>query len=144
MSANGNGSRRAVDASLWGISDTELLAIVDDIASAGDGWATALDVRLTLGEKVDEVKHSGVGGRLAWSVRYGWLERHPEERMWRLTTEGHEILDGGDLTVTFERAFGRLNRAQRVQLARELAEAGAASMTFRNALRRQWIRSLGR
>jgi hypothetical protein len=146
MSArNGNGRGRGIDASIWGISDTELLARVDDVARASeDGWASALDVRLALGENVDRVKHSGVGQRLAWSVRYGWLERHPDERLWRLTQDGKDLL-GGELTDTFERAFGRLTTAQRVQLTRELGEVGqGSSPALRSALRRQWARSLGR
>lgn len=146
MSGSGNGHRRGIDASLWGISDTELLAIVDDVAKGSqDGWAAAVDVRLTLGEKVDEVKHSGVGMRLAWSVRYGWLERHPDQRLWRLTPEGQDLLDGRGLTAAFERSLSRLSRAQRVELTRELGEAaGTAGSAYRAALRRQWTRSLGR
>lgn len=146
MTARNNGhGARGIDASIWGISDTELLGIVDDLARAGDGWASALDVRLALGEKVEEVRHSGVGQRLAWSTRYGWLERHPDERRWRLTQDGDDLLDGRGLTAAFERSLGRLNRAQRIELTRELGEEGnAASPAYRAALRRQWTRSLGR
>ena len=140
MSANGRGG--PIDASIWGISDTEFLAIVDDLADE-DGWTSAIAVRLQLGENPEDDYHSGIGQRMAWQTRYGWLERHPDERLWRLTVEGHELLDGGGLSATFERSFARLNAAQRVQLTRELSQAGAgAGGPLRDALRREWQRNL--
>src|SRR5215831_14899866 len=89
-----------IDVSLWGISDTELLAIVDDLGDE-NGWATSSDVRLQLGENIedaDQTKRSGVGPRLGWMVRYGWLEKvgktKPMDSQYRLTAMGHAILDG--------------------------------------------------
>jgi hypothetical protein len=44
-----------------------------------------------------------------------------------------------------EKALEQMNPAQRVRLTRELAEdAGGARPEIRTALRRQWMRSLGR
>lgn len=141
MSARNGGGRRGIDASIWGISDSELLAIVDDLADE-DGWTSSIDVRSRLGEDLEAVKHSGIPQRLAWSTRYGWLERHPDRALWRLTPEGNAIL-GGDLSRTFERSFERLTPAQRVTLTRELSAGGrAASSSFRDALRREWQRNL--
>jgi hypothetical protein len=131
-----------IDATLWGVSDTELLAIVDDLADE-NGWTTTLSVRLQLGERED-TKHSGVGGRLAWMRRYGWLEKG-EASDWRLTAMGRAIIDGGHLSKTLETALDRANAAQRVRMTRELAEGGHSSPSeIRAALRRQWTRSLGR
>lgn len=144
MSANrgGNGSR--LDLTIWGISDAELLAVVDDLADE-NGWTTNVDVRLQLGEKVDEVKHSGVGSRLAWMRRYGWLERHPETGQHRLTAMGHALLERPELARSVESALAKLNPAQRLRLTREMAESGSnGPLELRQALRRQWVRSLGR
>jgi hypothetical protein len=135
------------DVTIWGISDTELLAVVDDLADE-NGWTDTTDVRLQLGEKPDEMREarhkSGVGPRLAWMVRYGWLERHADiSALWRLSAMGHAILDGGSLSRTFETQLNKLSAAQRVQLTREVAEAGHnAPSEVRAALRRQWQRSL--
>ena len=145
MSASGNGDRPGLDLTIWGISDTELLGIVDDLADE-DGWTQTLDVRVQLGEDPEAGRHSGVGGRLAWMRRFGWLERHPESRTyWRLTAMGHAILDDPKLSRTLESALEKLNPAQRVALTRELAEAGGGSASeIRKALGRQWQRSFGR
>jgi hypothetical protein len=140
-----------VDLSLWGISDMELLAIVDDLADE-DGWTRTLEVRVQLGERMEKGYRSGVGPRLSWMVRYGWLERSVltakkpgNEREWRLTAVGHALLDHPKLTAAFEKTFATLNPAQRLVLTRELAEAAdSGAVEFRNALRRQWTRSLGR
>jgi len=142
---NGKGDARGIDLSIWGISDTELLGIVDDLADE-NGWSTTLEVRLQLGENPEEVgHHTGVGPRLGWMRRYGWLERSPETGAWRLTAMGHAILDNPKLSAAIERALGNLNPAQRVRLAREIGESGASAPTeVRAALRRQWQRSLGR
>jgi hypothetical protein len=142
--AKDNG-RVAIDLSLWGISDTELLAIVDDLADA-NGWASTLDVRLQLGDNPEEVgRHTGAGPRLGWMRRYGWLERSPETGAWRLTAMGHAILDHPKLSSSVERALENLNPAQRVRVAREIGESGAgAPDEVRAALRRQWQRSMGR
>src|SRR5215472_12920963 len=139
-----------VDLSLWGISDFELLAIVDDMADE-NGWARTQDIRVQVGESMDKGYRSGVGPRLAWMVRYGWLERNVltmrkpgNERQWRLTAVGEALLDNPKLSAAFERSFKNLNLAQRLALTRELGEgAGNAADEIRTALRRQWTRSLG-
>jgi len=142
---NGKGDARGIDLSIWGISDTELLGIVDDLADE-NGWSSTLDVRVQLGENVEAVGHrSGVGSRLGWMRRYGWLERSPETGAWRLTAMGHAILDDPQLSRSVENALEKLNPAQRVRLAREIGESGAhAPSELRAALRRQWQRSMGR
>jgi hypothetical protein len=142
---NGKGDPRGIDLSIWGISDTELLAVVDDLADE-NGWTPTREVRLQLGENIEEVgHHSGFGPRLGWMKRYGWLERSPETGAWRLTAMGHAILDNPELSRAVENALDKLNPAQRVQLAREIGESGAhAPNEVRAALRRQWQRSMGR
>ena len=136
---------RALDLTIWGISDTEILGIVDDLADE-DGWTMTIDIRLQLGENVEDTgRRSGVPTRLAWLRRYGWLERNLDDGRYRLTAIGHELLDHPDLTKAVERALGNLNAAQRLRLTRELAEhGGGAQPELRNAYRRQWMRSLGR
>jgi hypothetical protein len=58
---------------------------------------------------------------------------------------GHSILDNPNLTKAAQRALDGLNLAQRVRIAREIAESGAhADQSARTALRRQWSRSIGR
>lgn len=149
---NGKGPADRIDLSLWGISDAELLGIIDDLADE-NGWASTADVRLQVGEHLDSSERSGVGPRMAWLTRYGWLERgervkDEEKRTWqtyRLTAMGHALLDNPKLTAQFERTLDGLNAAQRLRLTRELAEAGhGAPMEIRTALKRQWLRSLGR
>jgi hypothetical protein len=142
-----NGRPPHIDLTLFGISDAELLAIVDDLADE-DGWTHTVDVRMQLGEKPEETENrsrSGVGPRLSWLKRYGWLEQHVDDRTcWRLTAVGHALLDNPELTRTVEQALAKLNPAQRLRLTRELGEAGAGSPDeLRTALRRQWQRSLG-
>lgn len=146
MSASSDGDTpRGLDASIWGISDTELLAVVDDLADEL-GWTTTLAVRLQLGENPEEVGHrSGIGVRLGWMRRYGWLERSPDSGEWRLTPVGHSILDNPSLSRSVETALSKLNPAQRVRLAREIGESGHHSPPeVQAALRRQWQRSMGR
>ena len=137
-----------LDATLFGISDTEILGIVDDLADA-DGWTSTMDVRLQLGEDIEAVgRRSGIGGRLGWMRRFGYLEREPgsysnPNRRWRLTAFGHAILDNADLSRTLETALEKLNPAQRIKLTRRVAEAGVNSPDeIRNALRREWRRNL--
>lgn len=162
---NGRPNRR-VDASLYGeISDAEMLAVVDDLADE-NGWTTTYDVRRQLGEdpwhslkvpREDRGPVSGVGGRLGWLRRYGWLEGgeavkvyagEPEygwrwEKSWRLTAMGHALLDNPKLARSVESALAGLNPAQRLRLAREIGESGAGAPTeIRAALRRQWQRSM--
>ena len=133
---------RGIDLSIWGISDTELLAIVDDNADE-NGWTLNADVRLALGEDIEAVKHSGVGSRLAWMRRYGWLERNPDDGRQRLTAMGHAILENPKLSRAVEQALSRLNPAQRVALTRSIAEGGkVAPDEVRSALRREWQRNL--
>jgi hypothetical protein len=154
MSPGANGDRpKGIDVSLWGIEDTDLLGIVDDLADE-DGWTSTLDVRLQLGEKPGEKggPPSGVGSRLSWmsnaradGLSYGWLERHPDNHgLWRLTAMGHAVLDNPNLSKAVERAMANLNPAQRVRVTRELGDAAAtgAREVF-NAQRRQWQRSMG-
>jgi len=148
MSADGGSNRKtfkqsALDLTVWGISDTELLAIVDDLADE-NGWTSNLDVRLQMGEDVDTVKHSGVGSRMAWMRRYGWLERADDGRH-RLTAMGHAILDKPELGRAVETALAKLNPAQRVRLTREISEGGShAPVEVQAALRREWQRNLQR
>jgi hypothetical protein len=143
--AEGDDGFEPLDASLWGISDSELLGVIDDLGDE-NGWSTTYDIRKQLGEKPEEVKHrTGVGPRLGWMRRYGWVERSPETGMWRLTAMGHAILDNPELSKSVENALAKLNPAQRLRLAREIAEAGHSSADeIRSALRRQWQRSMGR
>jgi hypothetical protein len=148
MSANRNGRPPHIDLTLWGISDSELLAIVDDLADE-NGWTHTVDVRLQLGERPEESDQrtrSGVGPRLSWLKRYGWLEQHVDDRkQWRLTAIGHALVDNPELSRSVETALAKLNPAQRLQLTRELAEtASNAPDEIRTAQRRQWQRSLGR
>jgi hypothetical protein len=141
-------SNNRIDATLWGISDTELLAVVDDLADE-NGWTDTVNVRLQLGDQSYSEdtgrfeQPSGVGGRLAWMRRYGWLEGGKGTH--RLTAMGHAILDNDGLPAAIVFEFRGLNAAQRVRMARELGEAGNAGPDeIRTALRRQWTRSLGR
>jgi len=142
---NGSPTQRGLDLTIWGIADTELLAVVDDLADE-NGWSTTRDVRLQLGENPEDVGHrTGFGPRLGWMRRYGWLERSPETGAWRLTAMGHAILDNPKLTASVESALGKLNPAQRVRIAREIGESAASGPDeVRAALRRQWQRSMGR
>jgi hypothetical protein len=145
---NGDGPRERIDVSLFGISDAELLAIIDDLADE-NGWTHTIDVRVQLGEHPDEADQSmrsGVGPRLSWLRRYGWLEQHPDDRRsWRLTAMGHALLDNPDLSRSVESALAKLNPAQRLRLTRELGEFGThAPSEIKTALRRQWQRTLGR
>jgi hypothetical protein len=153
---------RPIDASLFGISDAELLAVVDDVADE-NGWATTFSIRYQLGEDPWQTRGkgqgptSGVGIRLAWLRRYGWLEKgrtikvesdEPEygwrwSQSWRLTAMGQALLDHPELSRSFETAFEKLNPAQRLHLVRELGEGGVrAPEEIRAALRRQWRRSM--
>lgn len=152
MSAGNSNGR--VDSTLWGISDTEMLAIVDDVADE-NGWATTIDVRLQLGEDVESRERTGVGIRLAWLRRYGWLEKGETVRVeqadrfthtseWRLTAIGQALIDHPELTAAMQTALGKLNPAQRVHLTRELGEAGQhGPQEIRDAIRRQFRRSMG-
>lgn len=137
-----------IDLSLFGMSDPELLARVDDLADE-NGWTHTLDVRLAIGEHPEEADashRSGVGPRLSWMKRYGWLEQHADQRsMWRLTAMGHAILDNPDLSKSIEAALSKLNPAQRLRLTREMAQSGATGPDeIRSALRREWQRTLFR
>lgn len=164
MSANRRNGRGPSlrDMTLYGIADGELLAVVNDLADE-NGWTTTMAVRIQLGEdpwiKMTEAEHrSGVGIRLAWLKRYGWLETGEREKVdsedergwrwsqsWRLTAMGHALLDHPDLSLSVEKALEKLNPAQRLRLTRELGEFGSGAVPeIRSALRRQWTRSLGR
>ena len=152
MSSSKNGR---VDATLFGISDVEILGIVDDLADE-NGWTATHAVRLQLGENVtDTDKRSGIGIRLAWLRRYGWLEKGEREKIeqsdgawvwttrWRLTAMGHALLDNPSLSKAVESALSKLNPAQRLKLTREMGEAGHGTVPeIRSALRRQWQRSM--
>jgi len=151
MSKRGNTG--SVDASLFGVSDTEMLGIINDVADE-NGWATTLAVRFQLGERED-AKRSGVGVRLAWLARYGWIEKGERTKVptdgeswrwsqcWRLTAMGTVLLHNPRVSKTVENALAKLNPAQRVELTRELGEHGAgAASEVRNAIRRQWQRSM--
>lgn len=141
---------------LLGISDSEILGIVLDLADE-NGWVTTYSVRHQLDEDLDSPERSGVGIRLGWLRRYGWLEKGERERVesnddsgwrwsqsWRLTAMGYALLEDPDLSRSVESALAKLNPAQRLRLTRELGEAGHdAQPEIRDALRRQWRRSLG-
>jgi hypothetical protein len=163
MSPGPNGNRPNLrDMTLWGISDAELLGIVDDVADE-NGWSTTFAVRVQLGEdpwtpRKGEGPTTGVGIRLAWLRRYGWLEKGEPIKVesdeadygwrwsqaWRLTAMGEALLDNPELSRSVEAALSKLNPAQRLRLTRELGEAGAhAPDEIRSALRRQWQRSSG-
>jgi hypothetical protein len=164
MSASRNGRARGPrDMTLYGIRDAELLGVVDDLADE-NGWTTTLGVRIQLGEPLDlpetaagDRQRSGVGIRLAWLKRYGWLESGERVQVdtddergwrwsqaWRLTAMGHALLDNPKLNAAVERALENLNPAQRLALTRELGEGGrTAPGEIRNALRREWVRSAG-
>jgi hypothetical protein len=145
---NGDGPRERVDLTLFGVSDNELLGIIDDLADE-NGWTHTFDVRIQIGERPEEKgenrTRSGVAPRLSWLKRYGWLEQKSDDRScWRLTAIGHALLDNPKLSASIENALAKLNPAQRLRLTRELGEAGAhAPDEIRTALRRQWQRSLG-
>jgi len=127
------------DLSLYGIGDVELLAIVDDLAGE-DGATSTIDVRLQLGENIENGQRSGVGPRLAWMVRYGWLER-AGPGLWRLSDDGVEILDDPELSTAFDKELGSLNAAQRLEVVRAIA-GRSERLSVSNALRRQWKRSI--
>jgi hypothetical protein len=130
------------DMSLYGISDTELLAIVDDLSDE-NGWTMTIDVRLQLGENPEDKIKSGVGPRLAWMRRYGWLESG--SKTWRLTAMGHAVLDHPELSQAFQSAMEKLTPAQRLQLTRRLSEDGAQRPTeVYQALRREWQRNISK
>ena len=128
---------------LDGISDSELLAIVEDLANE-DGWTHTLDVRMQLGENVEGPGRSGVGPRLSWLKRYGWLKQHQDDRrLWQLSAAGHALLDNPRIGTAVERAMSGFGPAQWLALTRELGQAGFAQpLEVRTALRRQWHRSL--
>jgi hypothetical protein len=148
---------------LFGVSDSELLGIVNDLADE-NGWATTFAVRTQVGEdpwlpRKGEGRTSGVGIRLAWLRRYGWVEKGENVKVesddadygwrwsqsWRLTAMGQALLDHPELSVSVENALAKLNPAQRLRLTRELGEFGNhTAPEIRSALRRQWQRSLGR
>jgi hypothetical protein len=128
------------------MSDTELLARVDDLADE-NGWTHTIDLRLAIGENpedADVAHRSGVGPRLSWMKRYGWLEQHVDDRTrWRLTAIGHAIIHDPDLSKAVQNALGKLNPAQRLQLTREIASSGATGADeIKTALRREWQRNL--
>ena len=138
--------RPAIDVSLWGLSDMELLAVIDDLADE-NGWTSNHDIRLQLGEDIEETGHrSSVPGRVAWMRRYGWLEQnHADSRQHRLNAMGHALLDNPELSKTFANALDKLNPAQRLRLTREISQSGAdAPNEIRDALRREWRRNLQR
>jgi hypothetical protein len=135
-----------IDLSIWGVSDSEVLGIVDDLADE-NGWTHTFNVRAQVGEKPEEAQQdhrSGVGPRLSWLRRYGWLEQHPDDRrLWRLTAMGQALLDHPELSRSVETALAKLNPAQRLRLTRELAEQGrAGAEEIKSALRREWQRNL--
>jgi hypothetical protein len=158
MSASGRNGR--VDMTLLGISDADILGMIDDLGDE-NGWATTLAVRIQLGEDpwvpAQGEHRSGVGIRLAWLKRYGWLETGERERVesgddergwrwsqsWRLTAMGQALLDNPSLSRTVEKALDGLNPAQRLRMVRELGDAGFSSAPeIRVALKRQFRRSM--
>ena len=137
-----------IDLTLFGMSDTELLARVDDLADE-NGWTHTIDVRLAIGENPENANSAHRLRPLStatgpWMKRYGWIEQHADDRsMWRLTAIGHAILDHPNLTKSVEAAVAKLNPAQRLKLTREIAQGGAAGAEeIRTALRREWQRNL--
>lgn len=143
--SNGRGPDRR-DLSNWGVTDSEVLAIVDDLAREGDGWATTYDVRVRFGEHPEETGHrTGVPSRLSWLRRYGWLERNPDDGRWGLTEVGDAILERPRLPKSVDDRLDGLNLAQQITLTRRLADAGVeAPQAVQAAIRRQWQHSQGR
>jgi len=154
-SRNGRRPQGRADVSLFGISDSEILGMLDDLADE-NGWTTTVALRIQLGEDLSTPEKSGVGPRLAWLRRYGWIERGEREHVesedggwrwsqnWRLTAMGQALLDHPELGKQVENALSKLNPAQRLRLTRELGDAGSATAPeIRDALRRQWQRSMG-
>jgi hypothetical protein len=155
MSTSRNGNR--ADMTLLAIGDTEVLAMVEDVADE-NGWATVAAVQWQMGEDPFAVKRSMVGGRLGWLRRYGWVERGERQRVdpdegqegrwrwtqtYRLTAMGQMLLDNPGLSRAVERALEGLNPAQRLHMVRELGEAGSGSAPeLHHALRREWKRSM--
>jgi hypothetical protein len=126
-----------------GISDTELLEIVDDLADE-NGWVSTNDVRLQLGENPERPGKSGVGSRLSWMRRFGWLERGAS-KTWRITAMGRVMIDNPVLARNIQSALDKMNPAQRLAMTRELSKDGATRPDeIRNALRREWQRNLFR
>ena len=68
-----------------------------------------------------------------------------DDGRWGLTEIGQAILERPTLPKSVADRLDGLNPAQRLTLTRELGEQGASAMPeIRNAIRRQWQRSLGR
>jgi hypothetical protein len=136
----------AIDVSIWGISDVELLGVIDDLADE-NGWTSNYDVRMQLGENIEDTgQRSSVPQRVAWMRRYGWLEQDRGTTYnHRLTAMGHALLDNPRLAKAVQNALEGLNPAQRLALTKELSEFGAgAPSEIRNAMRREWRRNVER
>lgn len=140
-------AREGRGATLFDFSDTDLLALVEDLYDA-EGWSSTKTIAAQLGftGELEITGHRSVGVRLSqmrW--RYGWLEKHPDEAgKWKLSEMGHLVLDGGELQTSMRNALFRMTPAQRVRAIRSLGETTAAGPdAVRHAMRREWNRNLG-
>lgn len=136
-------------------SDRELLHVVNDLAD-NDGYTTSQEIAHQLGIRLetnghhvtqeDHLNHGirCVGTRFAWMVRFGFCERDEDRTKWRLTAEGHDLMNGR-LTSGLQKALDKLDPADRVLLMREIATGYVDSSPAAAAmLRREWQRGYRR
>lgn len=129
-------------------TDRELLHLVEDLADS-DGYTDAAVIAETI--KIPNPPNNPhyarhcVGTRFSWMGRFGWLERHPEERSkWRVTQVGRQLMTG-NLTKTAERAFNSMKAGDRVLLTRMLARASITDIPeARKMVTREWQHGMAR
>jgi hypothetical protein len=121
-------------------SDRELLFVVDDAAD-DEGWASTADVAEALNLASEHPKMNA-GIRLGYLRRLGVLERHPDTKLWRLTTLGEHVR-GGRLDPAVLAALEGLSDEQvlvaTTTLAKHLVAAGPESATL---MRREWTHGM--
>ena len=137
MARNGHGELNAL--TLLDFSDYELLAIIDDHLN-DDGWASVWDIAETLGIKREHAQRC-VSSRFSWMKRWGWIQKHPDERgLYALTAVG-EALAKGRLTKAAERALSDLSPGDRVRVTRKLAvDTAQVGFQARKMMQREWRR----
>lgn len=123
-------------------SDPELLHLVNDLAD-NDGWVAP-------GAVADEIGISHpfptrcVISRFAWLVRYGVMERSPEDARYRLTTDGKAAIDA-KLRVTQQKALNGMNDEALMQVTQFVTERWRkTNKANSNLIRRQWQYGTGR